>query len=78
MMRTVLACALAEAALAALAGCTEQPQTIGSNAKRDTPAFQGPATAFTAPGWKPGDQTGWQQELKTRAVNGQNEYMRVN
>ncbi len=65
------------AALAALAGCTEKPQTL-SGVKPDAPAFQGPDTAFTASGWKPGDKTSWEQELKTRTVNGQNEYTRVN
>ncbi|HKB52725.1 MAG TPA: hypothetical protein VKD22_01920 [Ramlibacter sp.] len=61
----------------ALAACTEKTQTIGEGSRHDTPAFQGPATAFTAPGWKAGDRNSWEQELKTRTVNGQNEYTRV-
>lgn len=65
-------------AVFALAACTEKPQTIGENSGHDSAAFQGPATAFTAAGWKPGDRNSWEQELKTRTVNGQNEYTRVN
>lgn len=72
----ILFCAIP--AVLALAACTERPQTIGEGSRHDTPAFQGPATAFTAAGWKPGDRNSWDQELKTRTVNGQNEYTRVN
>ena len=37
--------------------------------------FQGTGiAAFTAPGWKPGDKTSWEQQLKTRTQNGQNDY----
>jgi hypothetical protein len=65
------------AVAAALAACTEAPQTIGSNAKRDQPAFQGTGSSFMAPGWKPGDETSWALQLKTRAQN-QNDYNKVN
>jgi hypothetical protein len=64
--------------LAALAACTEQPQSIGSNAKVDTAAFQGAGDPFNAAGWKAGDKTSWEQQLKTRAQMGQNEYNKVN
>ena len=62
---------------AALAACTEQPQTLRSGVRSDTPAYQGPSSAFTVGGWKPGDRTSWDQELKTRAQF-QNEYSKVN
>ena len=65
------------AAVTALVACTEKPQTLGSGARQDTPAFQGTGTAFTGPGWKPGDKTSWEQHMKTRTQN-QNEYTRVN
>jgi hypothetical protein len=74
MMRTLL---LAAAALA-LAACGEKPQSMKENAKQDTPAWQGPATPFVVPGWKVGDKTSWEAELKTRAQNGQNDYTKVN
>ena len=64
--------------LVALAACTESPQTVGSGVRQDTAAFQGTGLAFTAPGWKPGDKTSWEQQLKTRTQNGQNDYNKVN
>jgi hypothetical protein len=59
----------------AVVGCGEKPQTAGTR-RADTAAFEGPATAFTAPGWKPGDASSWGDELRTRA-QGQNEYVRI-
>jgi hypothetical protein len=65
-------------AVCALAACTEKPQTITSGNRSDAQAFQGPSTAFTAAGWKPGDKGAWEQQLKTRVQNGQNDYTKVN
>jgi len=65
-------------AVCMLAACTEKPQTITSGNRPDVQAFQGPATSFTAAGWKPGDKTAWEQQLKTRVQNGQNDYNKVN
>ena len=56
---------LAAAGLVALAGC-EKPQGMGG-VKSDTPPYQGTGMAYTLPGWKPGDKTSWEQQLKTRA-----------
>ena len=62
-----------------LAGCTEREQVIGQNAKQDKQAFQGTGMAsFTAPGWKQGDKLSWEQQLKARAQNTQNDYAKVN
>lgn len=66
------------AAVLALAACTEKPQTAGSNAKVDTAAYQGAAPVFSAAGWKPGDKDSWEQHLKTRLQNGQNDYAKIN
>jgi hypothetical protein len=63
---------------AALAGCGEKTQTIGQGARSDVAAFEGTGMPFTAPGWKPGDRTSWEAQLRTRAQNGQNEYSKVN
>ncbi len=69
--------ALLGVVLAALAGCGEKPQAT-SGIKSDTPAFQGTgAAAFTQPGWKAGDRTSWEQQLRTRG-EGQNEYVKSN
>jgi hypothetical protein len=65
-------------AAAGLAACTEDPQTLRSGVRQDTAAFQGTGLAFAVPGWKQGDKTSWEQQLKTRTVNGQNDYTKVN
>ena len=65
------------AAVAALAGCGEKPQTLGAN-KNDVAAYQGAQDQFVAPGWKPGDKSSWEQGLKTRMQNSQNEYTKIN
>jgi hypothetical protein len=66
------------AAVMALAGCAEEPQTNKSGARPDAAAFQGTGMPYAAPGWKPGDKVSWEQHLKTRAQQGQNDYARVN
>jgi hypothetical protein len=72
------------AAVVALAACTEKPQTLeggvrpATAAGPDSAAFQGPGMPFAAPGWKAGDKVSWEQHLKTRTQNGQNDYTRVN
>ena len=64
------------AALSLLAACGEKPQTLGG-VKSDVAAFQGVSTQYAAPGWKAGDKTSWEQGLKARAQNTQNEYSRT-
>jgi hypothetical protein len=66
------------AAVAALAACTENTQTIHSGNRPDTAAFEGTGMPFAAPGWKQGDKVSWEQQLKTRLQNGQNDYTKVN
>lgn len=68
---------LAAGALA-LAGCAEQEQTA-SGVKSDAAPFQGTSKQppFMAAGWKPGDRATWEQQLKVRTVNGQNDYVKV-
>ena len=65
------------AVLAGLVACGEKPQTLGVN-KSDVSAYQGAQNQFVSPGWKVGDKTSWEQGLKTRAKNSQNEYSRTN
>ena len=64
-------------ALAGLSACGEKPQTIGG-VKSDVAPFQGAQNQFAAPGWKAGDKTSWEQGLKARAQNTQNEYSKTN
>ncbi|MFC5521106.1 hypothetical protein [Polaromonas jejuensis] len=65
------------AALAGLPACGEKPQTLGG-VKSDVAPYQGAQNQFVAPGWKPGDKTSWEQGLKARAQNTQNEYSKTN
>lgn len=60
-----------------LAACGEK--TAGAAKKADVPAYRGStgASAYVANGWKPGDQTAWEQQLRTRTTQGQNEYSRA-
>ena len=64
-------------ALAGLSACGEKPQTMGG-VKSDVAPFQGAQNQFAAPGWKAGDKTSWEQGLKARAQNTQNEYSKMN
>ena len=70
-MKAVLVLALA----AGLAACGEKPQDLGAN-RSDVPAYKGTGTNFVAPGWKAGDKTSWEQQLKTRG-QGQNDYVKA-
>ena len=71
-------------ATAWLAACGEREQTLGP-VKGDATAYSGTrvdggaaaGTAFTAPGWKPGDKASWEQQMRTRTQNTQNEYNKV-
>ena len=77
-MKRKLIIATAVAGLAALAACAERPQTLDNGVKVDAQAFQGTGMAYAVPGWKQGDKVSWEQHMKTRTQNGQNDYIRVN
>lgn len=64
------------AAVAGLSACGEKPQSMGG-VKSDVAPFQGVENQFAAPGWKRGDKTSWEQGLKARAQNTQNEYSKA-
>jgi hypothetical protein len=71
-----IALLMAAGALALVAGCAEREQTA-SGVKTDTASFQGTNRPYVAPGWKPGDRATWEQHLKVRTVQGQNDYAKV-
>lgn len=75
MMRLTIPISCMAAALM-LGGCGEKPQTLGG-VKSDVAPYQGADSKFAAPGWKAGDKTSWEQALKARARNTQNEYTRT-
>lgn len=60
----------------ALAGCAEKEQTA-SGVKTDTASYQGTNRPYVAGGWKPGDRASWEQQMKVRTVQGQNDYAKV-
>ena len=76
MNKTVIVLSLALATLA-LSACAEREQTA-SGIKSDAAPYNGTnQQPFTAAGWKPGDRNSWEQELKVRTMQGQNEYAKV-
>lgn len=75
-MSGVLARATACCCLAALAACGDKPQTLQSY-KGDVAAYQGAENAYVNPGWKTGEKASWEQALKARLQNTQNEYSKL-
>jgi ABC-type glycerol-3-phosphate transport system substrate-binding protein len=76
MMRVRWLTALAALAVTlGLAACGEKPQTA-SGRKADAQAWDAAAkSAYVAPGWSPGDQASWEEQIHKRAQS-QNEYVR--
>ena len=75
MNKSAIVLSLAAATLA-LSACAEREQTA-SGIKSDTAPYQGTNRPFMAQGWKPGDRNNWEQALKVRTVQGQNDYVKV-
>lgn len=63
-------------AAGALAGCGEREQTLETGRKVDAKVWHNNHTAFLAPGWTPGDETKWREQILDR-TKGQNEYTRA-
>lgn len=76
MIRAIL---LTVAGAALLTACGEDPQ-VANRTGQDTASFQGTGKQppYMASGWKAGDKTSWEQQLKTRTQMGQNDYVKVN
>ncbi len=68
------------AAATVLVACSDKPQALnaGSASKQDATAFSGTGSAYMDKGWKAGDKASWEQHLKTRMQNGQNDYSKAN
>jgi hypothetical protein len=67
----------AGAALALALTACEKPQTLDAGAKRgDAKAWEEANSAYVAGGWKQGDKTSWDEQMRTRA-QAQNEYVRT-
>jgi hypothetical protein len=68
---------LAAVLVVALAGCGEKPQSIDAdNKKVDAKAWEASNSPYVANGWKGGDKTSWDEQLRMRA-QAQNEYART-
>lgn len=65
-------------AAAALVACGDKQQTAATPSKDAAPYLGTGVAAFTAAGWKAGDKVAWEQQLKARMQNSQNEYNKVN
>ena len=76
MQRTVQWTLAAAVAVLSLSACTEKPQT-GMGVRSDAPPYAGTGSNFTQPGWKAGDKSSWEAQLKARQQYGQNEYTRT-
>ena len=77
-MKRAMAASLGVLALALLSACGDRPQEMGGAIRQDTAAFNGTGTPFVASGWKQGDKTSWEQHLRARTQNSQNDYSKAN
>lgn len=79
MIQRILTLAAISAAALALTACGDQPQELNaSGTKQDSAPYQGVgASQYVEGGWKAGDRNSWEQQLKTRAQYGQNDYTRM-
>ena len=73
--RGLMVAAVALTAVFGLSACGEKPQGK-TERKVDATAFSGSTVSgYTAPGWKAGDKTSWEGQMRERN-KGQNEYER--
>ncbi len=76
-MKRLVATALVGALVLAVSACGEKPQTQGAS-KTDANPYVGTGSNFASPGWKQGDKVSWEQHMRARTQNTQNEYTRTN
>ena len=63
------------AATLGLNACGEKPQIVVAK-KSDTQAWEASGSAFVASGWKEGDRTSWEEQLRSRAQS-QDDYAKT-
>ena len=63
---------------AALFACGDRQQTAATPTKDAAPYSGTGVASFTASGWKAGDKVAWEQHLKARMQNSQNDYTKIN
>jgi transcription elongation factor len=74
-MKTKLSLALVS--LVMLTACGEKAQGMGGIASDAAPHTGVGASQYAVPGWKAGDKTAWEQQLRARSL-GQNDYAKAN
>jgi hypothetical protein len=75
-MKTLAVAAASLVVVTGLAACGEKPQVAGSSVQGQ-PAYVGTGVGpYTETGWKAGDATSWEEQMRTRTQSGQNEYVR--
>ena len=79
MNKRLILSTLLGASVLALSACGDQPQEMNNaGVKQDGAPYQGVGQSqYAQTGWKPGDKASWEQQLKTRAQYGQNDYTRM-
>jgi hypothetical protein len=77
-MRKLSMILLTMTAAMTLSACADKEQTAATPSKDAAPYAGTGVASFTAPGWNAGDKTAWEQQLKARMQNSQNEYNKVN
>jgi hypothetical protein len=75
-MKTIMTL-LAALALTTLTACGDKPQSLGGIKSDAAPHTGVGASQYAVPGWKQGDKTAWEQQLRARSL-GQNDYARAN
>ena len=76
-MRNTLTTLGLVAAVVALSACGEKPQEMGGTRSDAAPYAGVGKSQYQQPGWKVGDKASWEQQLKSRAQYGMNEYSRA-
>ena len=81
MKQTIKTLALIAAmtlATSTMVACGDKQQTAATPSKDAAPYAGTGVAVFTTPGWKAGDKTAWEQQLKARMQNSQNDYSKMN
>jgi hypothetical protein len=63
--------------LVMLSACGDKPQGLGGIKSDAAPHTGVGSSQYVIPGWKAGDKTAWEQQLRARSL-GQNDYAKAN
>lgn len=77
-IRTLTLIVVTVLAASTLTACGDRQQSAATPSKDATPYSGTGVAPFTVSGWKAGDKAAWEQQLKARMQNSQNEYSKVN